>query len=1303
MTPLRDLAWTQFWQVTAVAAGVGLIIRLCCRQRPHLAHVLWLVVLVKCLTPPLWSSPTSVFSWATRESTTAMPSVSDPVDAANSPAPKSESHSATHHGISGGGEVPSSTNFRGAGSELSYPSPEVVAKPNAGFTNVRFALVLGISWLIGASAYAAYALLASLYCWRTIRTSRMPAEERLTRLAVDLARRLGIRRALRLWVTREPLGPLTFGWVRPTIVLPEAVAAHRTTDELEPLLAHELVHVRRGDALVGLLQAAVQCLWWFHPLIWWANRRIVFERERCCDEEVVAGLAFEPARYARSLLSVLELKRQLRWLAALPGARPFEITQRRLEHIMLRSDRFRRRMPHGYWLTLIVLALLLVPGAGLTGSSSRVASSPHEPQSNRLPEPEVQRDNAKPKKLNHAVSADNKAKPAEAEMHVIGVYGAKHGIGRDQGRVDVEVRPTAKPVVLVLTSYYSVDWHIKLADGARIKQAIVSGYFAQEIKGLPADVPVVNRSYFPDDGSRRKEGWFWAHQRNTLEYRRMVGRLNDVTGLLVCTFQGENTGTSFVVDGTRGRNFAQNERKPRPTLPNEVKPEELLAASADADLHVVGIYWTGPGNNGTPVDVEVRPTSKPIVLALASYGSVLWNLKIAKGARVKAVIIGGYSEQEFEGIPAGIPVVYRTYFPSRNEGYFFGYKWNTLEYRRMVEKLNELSGLLVSTFQGETSGISFVVDGTRGRNYAQKERKPRPTLPKEVKPEDLLAASADADLHVVGISGPGNDGTPVDVEVRPTTRPIVLALASYGSVLWNLKIAKGARVNAVIVGGYYEQEMEGIPASIPVVYRTYFPSRNEGYFFGYKWNTLEYRRMVERLNDMTGLLVCTFQGENSGTSFIVDGTRGGNYAQKERKPRPTLPKEVKPEALLAASADADLHVVGIYWTGPGNNGTTVDVEVRPTTRPIVLALASYGSVLWNLKIAKGARVNAVIVGGYYEQEIEGIPTNIPVAYRAFFPSRNKGYYWGFDWNSRECRSMVEKLNDETGKLVSTFQGEYTGTSFVVDGTRGRDLAQTERTVDGTRGRDSAKNQPKPRENPLADVADIPSQDLQAAGDANKRYLLIGPKKNTKPPAEGYGLLVIMPGGDGSANFHPFVKRICKYALSDRYMAAVPVAVRWTPSQEIVWPTKTNPVAEMKFGTEEFVEAVIEDVAKKQKIDRTRVFSLSWSSSGPAAYAASLQDKRSVMGSFIAMSVFNPKFLPPLKEAKGHAYYIYHSQQDRVCPYRMAEQAKNSLSENGAKVRLETYEGGHGWRGNVYHDIRNGIEWLEKNQEKAIRP
>jgi hypothetical protein len=49
---------------------------------------------------------------------------------------------------------------------------------------------------------------------------------------------------------------------------------------------------------------------------------------------------------------------------------------------------------------------------------------------------------------------------------------------------------------------------------------------------------------------------------------------------------------------------------------------------------------------------------------------------------------------------------------------------------------------------------------------------------------------------------------------------------------------------------------------------------------------------------------------------------------------------------------------------------------------------------------------------------------------------------------------------------------------------------------------------------------------------------------------------------------------------------------------------------------------------------------------------------------------------------------------------MAEQARDRLTENGAKVHLATYDGGHGWRGDLYSDIGKGIEWLEKNEAKA---
>ena len=208
--------------------------------------------------------------------------------------------------------------------------------------------------------------------------------------------------------------------------------------------------------------------------------------------------------------------------------------------------------------------------------------------------------------------------------------------------------------------------------------------------------------------------------------------------------------------------------------------------------------------------------------------------------------------------------------------------------------------------------------------------------------------------------------------------------------------------------------------------------------------------------------------------------------------------------------------------------------------------------------------------------------------------------------------------------------QYAGTSFVVDGKRGSDLAQKDRKV-----LDAAKKQPQPEEDPLADVADIPSQELRAAGDADKRYFLIGPKKDTKPPKEGYGLVVILPGGDGSTDFHPFVKRLFKNALSDRYVAAQPIAPKWARDQEIVWPTKTNPVAKMKFGTEDFIEAVIEDIAKSTTRSQECLHAILVVEWPRRVCRRALHDRSSVTGSLIAMSVFNPKFLPPLKGANGH--------------------------------------------------------------------
>jgi predicted esterase len=226
--------------------------------------------------------------------------------------------------------------------------------------------------------------------------------------------------------------------------------------------------------------------------------------------------------------------------------------------------------------------------------------------------------------------------------------------------------------------------------------------------------------------------------------------------------------------------------------------------------------------------------------------------------------------------------------------------------------------------------------------------------------------------------------------------------------------------------------------------------------------------------------------------------------------------------------------------------------------------------------------------------------------------------------------------------------------------------------------------------------DIPSKEMKAGGDANKRYFLIGPRKDVKAPKEGFGLLLVMPGGDGGEDFHEFVKSVYEEAVPERYLVAQLVSKMWKEEQEIVWPTANDLLPDAKFTTEQFVEAVVADVAKAHPLNARHIFTLSWSSGGPAAYAVSLQKKSPVTGSFIACSVFKPKQLPPLELAKGHAYYLYHSPGDDVCPFGMAKEAVGRLEKAGAKVYLHEYEGGHGWAGDYQVDIHGGIEWLEKN-------
>lgn len=115
---------------------------------------------------------------------------------------------------------------------------------------------------------------------------------------------------------------------------------------------------------------------WFHPLVWWGNRKIVQQRECCCDEELVAALCRDPAEYAECLVSVLRQRSKSRVLPGMAGLGPLELTRQRLEMIMNFDDRLHVRPPRKHWLLVLLLGVILLPGAGLITATEPPTEAP---------------------------------------------------------------------------------------------------------------------------------------------------------------------------------------------------------------------------------------------------------------------------------------------------------------------------------------------------------------------------------------------------------------------------------------------------------------------------------------------------------------------------------------------------------------------------------------------------------------------------------------------------------------------------------------------------------------------------------------------------------------------------------------------------------------------------------------------------------------------------------------------------------------------------------------------------------------
>jgi bla regulator protein BlaR1 len=296
------------WQSTLFSCVVAMLMPMLRRNRAAVRHRLWLAASVKFLVPfSLLVSIASQVEWrkapaAVRPQVSVVEQISQPF------APPA-------------------------------PAPLLVSVPTA---PSRLPAILFGVWLCGFAAQG----LAWWRRWRHVRA------------AVRRASPLHLGLPIPAMCTTSRLEPGVFGIFRPILILPEGIAEQLTTAQFEPVLAHELCHARRRDNLAAAVHMLVEALFWFHPLVWWIGARLVEERERACDEEVLR-MGSEPEVYAAGILNVCKFYLET-GLACASGVTGADV-KKRIEAIMTTRILCRLTFARKLLLAAAGIAALAIP------------------------------------------------------------------------------------------------------------------------------------------------------------------------------------------------------------------------------------------------------------------------------------------------------------------------------------------------------------------------------------------------------------------------------------------------------------------------------------------------------------------------------------------------------------------------------------------------------------------------------------------------------------------------------------------------------------------------------------------------------------------------------------------------------------------------------------------------------------------------------------------------------------------------------------------------------------------------------
>ncbi len=272
-------------------------------RRPAILHCLWLLVLLKLVTPPLYEVPIPwPESLASREE--SAPTGADiqllqvDFEALGQPVEWSELQA-------------DALEIQAAPAET---DPALIARAAiAGafwWLTLHWVPVLGALWLAGTLATAVISVRRILRFQLVLREAT-PGSDQIQSWVDDLSASLGIARPPQVWWIRGKLSPMLWALgACPRLIIPTELWKGLDERQRGTLLVHELAHLRRGDHRVRIFELVVTSLYWWNPVLWWARQALRDVEEQCCDAWVVWAFPEAAKSYAETLLETLDFLNQ---------------------------------------------------------------------------------------------------------------------------------------------------------------------------------------------------------------------------------------------------------------------------------------------------------------------------------------------------------------------------------------------------------------------------------------------------------------------------------------------------------------------------------------------------------------------------------------------------------------------------------------------------------------------------------------------------------------------------------------------------------------------------------------------------------------------------------------------------------------------------------------------------------------------------------------------------------------------------------------------------------------------------------